>query len=111
VSDLLRTVLEPRRQRILQLVWEEELSAGEIHRRIGEVTFGAISQHLKVLVEVGAVEVRKDGRQRLYLARRAALGPFRKSLEQMWNASLERLQKVAEAEEQARGPRPPSRKR
>lgn len=93
---MLQALAEPRRQEILRLVWEHERAAGEIHRAIGAVTFGAVSQHLKVLADAGLVAVRRDGRHRYYRARRAALGPFKKFLEQMWADKLGELAALAE---------------
>jgi DNA-binding transcriptional ArsR family regulator len=98
--DLLKALAEPRRQRILQLVLARELCAGEIHRGVGEVSFGAISQHLKVLEQAGVVAVRRDGKRRLYRARRAALRPFLRHLEKMWAAALADLKTLAEQEEE-----------
>ena len=95
----LHAVAEPRRRDILRLVWERERAAGEIHRAIGEVTFGAVSQHLRVLADAGLVDVRKDGRHRYYRARRAALGPLRRALEQMWSSALDDLSRLAEKED------------
>jgi regulatory ArsR family protein len=46
-----------------------------------DVTFGAVSQHLRVLEDAGLVSVRRDGRRRLYQARREQLGPLRAMLE------------------------------
>ena len=96
---MLQALAEPRRQEILRLVWEHERAAGDIHRAIGTVTFGAVSQHLKVLAAAGLVAVRRDGRHRYYKARRAALGPFKKFLEQMWADKLGELAALAEGEE------------
>jgi DNA-binding transcriptional ArsR family regulator len=89
---------EPRRQEILRLVWDEERPAGEIASRL-PVTFGAVSQHLRVLREAGLVSVRAEGRRRFYRARRKALGPLARALEAMWKSSLSRLKDVAEEEE------------
>ena len=89
---------EPRRQAILQLVWDDELAAGEIAGRF-DVTFGAISQHLRVLESAGFVRVRRQGRHRLYRAERAALEPWRPFLEQLWRGHLDELARLAEAEE------------
>jgi DNA-binding transcriptional ArsR family regulator len=100
--DLLQAVAEPRRQAILQLVWRGEREAGEIHRAIGGVTFGAVSQHLRVLREAGAVRMRKDGRRRLYRADHATLRPLRTYLEKMWARSLGDLKALAENEERKR---------
>lgn len=85
MKRLLAAVAEPRRQRILQLVWDEELSAGDIHSHF-RITFGAVSQHLKVLREAGAVSVTKRGRQRFYRANKPALGPLAQHLESLWES-------------------------
>jgi DNA-binding transcriptional ArsR family regulator len=100
--DLLRAVAEPRRQAILRLVWRGEREAGQIHRAVGDVTFGAVSQHLRVLREAGAVRMRKDGRRRLYRADHTTLRPLRTYLEKMWAQSLGDLQALAEDEERKR---------
>lgn len=95
----------PRRREILRLVWEDERSAGAIHRALPDVTFGAVSQHLRVLRDAGLVSCRADGRLRLYRARRRALGPFKNALEAQWAGALDRLKVLAELEEARRGPR------
>ena len=98
--DLFVALAEPRRQAIVQLVLERgELAAGDIHRAIGAITFGAVSQHLRVLEQAGALSVRRDGRRRLYRARRAVLRPVRGYLERLWTSKLELLRQLAEAEE------------
>jgi DNA-binding transcriptional ArsR family regulator len=96
----LRAVSEPRRQQILRLVWDQERPAGDIAASF-EVTFGAVSQHLRVLHEAGLVSVRRDGRRRLYQARREQLGPLRAVLEDLWRDRLAELRVLAEAEERA----------
>jgi DNA-binding transcriptional ArsR family regulator len=97
----LALVAQPTRQSILRLVWGRERSAGDIAARV-DVTFGAVSQHLRLLTEAGLVERRKRGRSRLYRARREALGPLAAMLEAMWSARLGRLKVMAEeAERQA----------
>jgi DNA-binding transcriptional ArsR family regulator len=101
-AAVLHAIAEPRRREILRLVWQHERAAGEIHRAIGDVTFGAVSQHLRVLATAGLVEARRDGRHRYYRARRAALGPLRRWLEQMWTQALDDLAALAEAEQGAR---------
>jgi len=105
VSSPLALLATPRRAEILRLVWREERSAGEIHRALDDVTFGAVSQHLGRLAEAGWVEVRAEGRRRLYRARRAALGPLAAALEAMWDDALYRLKLAAELEAGRRGPR------
>ena len=52
-----------------------------------------------MLRDAGLVSVRRDGRRRLYLARREHLGPLRVVLEDLWRSRLEELKALAEAEE------------
>lgn len=107
----LAALAHPRRREILRLVWRQELAAGEIHRAMDDVTFGAVSQHLRALAEAGLVGVRPDGRRRLYLARPETVGPLAATLEAMWDDALYRLKLHAELEESRRGPRPRSNRR
>jgi hypothetical protein len=51
--------------------------------------------------EAGLVSVRRDGRRRLYRARREQLGPLGAVLEDLWRSSLEDLKTLAEAEERS----------
>ena len=96
----------PRRREILRLVWSVERAAGEIHRALGDVSFGAVSQQLARLTAAGLVTVRSEGRRRLYRARREELGPVAKALETMWDDALYRLKLRAELGEGRRGPKP-----
>jgi DNA-binding transcriptional ArsR family regulator len=95
--DALQVVAEPRRREILRVVWDRELSAGEIAGRF-DVSFPAVSQHLGVLRAAGFVSVRQAGKQRYYRADRKALGPLRPALEKMWSDSLDRLVSLIEEE-------------
>ena len=99
--NALAVLAEPRRQQILRLVWEDELSAGEIAANT-DVTFGAVSQHLRVLRESGVVSMTKRGRHRFYRANRSALGPLAQHLESMWLDRLQTLKELAEAEERSK---------
>lgn len=94
--NALQALGEPRRQQILKLVWRRERSAGEIHRMVGGITFGAVSQHLRVLSDAGLVRGRRAGRMRFYEAARETMGPLREVLEAMWDDKLARLKQLAE---------------
>lgn len=107
----LAALASPRRQEILRLTWDRELTAGAIHAAMPDVTFGAVSLQLRVLVEAGLLESRAEHRYRYYRARPLALGPVRTALEQMWSGALWRLKLEAELEQARRGPRPRNRKR
>ena len=98
--DAVRVVAEPRRREILRLVWDEERSAGEIADRF-DVTFGAVSQHLRVLRDAGLVTLRQDGKKRFYRADREALGPLAAYLQSMWADRLDTLAELSEAAERA----------
>ena len=101
----LAAVASPRRQEILRLVWHTERSAGEIRNAMPDVTFGAVSQHLRALFDAGLLDCRCDHRHRYYRARREALGPLAQALEEMWHSALWRLKLQAELEASRRGPR------
>src|ERR1051326_6379397 len=105
-AAVLAAVASPRRREILRLVWREERSAGDIHRAMPDVTFGAVSLQLRALVEAGLLESRAESRNRYYRANREALGPAGQILERMWGDALWHLKLAAELEETRRGPRP-----
>jgi DNA-binding transcriptional ArsR family regulator len=105
-SSLFAAVASPRRREILRLVWRDELAAGQIHAAMPDVSFAAVSLHLRRLAEAGLVDVRPQGRQRVYRARRQACSPVAKALERMWDDALWRLKLQAELEQSRRGPRP-----
>jgi DNA-binding transcriptional ArsR family regulator len=109
-TALLEAVSSPRRREILRLVWREERSAGDIHRAMPDVTFGAISLQLKALEKAGLVDVRPDHKHRFYKAKRQAFGPLAKTLEAMWDDALWRLKLLSELEASRRGPLPASKK-
>lgn len=102
---MLDAIASPRRREILRLVWNEEQTAGAIHRAMPDVTFGAISLQLRLLVESDLVEARAQQRNRFYRARREALGSAAAILEQMWDDALWKLKLAAELEESRRGPK------
>lgn len=98
----LQVVAAPRRLRILELVWERELSAGEIAAQF-DVSWPAISQHIAILRTAGFLTERREGTSRRYAANQAALGPLRAVVEAHWRAGLQRVKELAEAEERHRG--------
>src|ERR1700683_5128220 len=105
-SAVLDAIASPRRREILRLVWDREQSAGAIHRAMPDVTFGAVSLHLRSLVEAGLLDARAEQRNRFYRARREALGPVAEILERMWDDTLWKLKLAAELQETRRGPKP-----
>ena len=97
----LKAIAEPRRRQILRLVWDAELSAGEIASHF-EITWPAVSQHLAVLKEAGLVNERRNGTKRLYQARPEGLADLKAFLEEFWGDRLEALKREAEREERSK---------
>jgi DNA-binding transcriptional ArsR family regulator len=94
----LKAIAEPTRRRILTLVRDGELTAGEIASHF-EVTRPAVSQHLTVLKEAGLVHERRNGTRRLYSVRRDGFEEVKAFLEAFWDDRLSALKREAEQEE------------
>jgi len=102
MDAVLRAMSEPRRREILGAIAVEELAAGEIHRRIRDISFGAVSQHLHVLQEADLVSVRREGRYRLYRTKSETIRALRDWLDEMWGDALDDLRRLAEEDERAK---------
>jgi DNA-binding transcriptional ArsR family regulator len=112
-SDAFNAIAEPRRRQIIDLLAAGEHPVNDLVLLLG-VPQPQVSKHLRILREVGAVEVRDDGRRRVYRLNGHALKPIHdwvKSYERTWSdrfaaldAVLDEL-KQEEAEEHDRGDR------
>jgi DNA-binding transcriptional ArsR family regulator len=97
-ADAFNAVAEPRRREILDLLAGGERPVNDLVRALG-LAQPQVSKHLRVLREVGAVDVREDGRQRLYSLNGRALKPIHdwvKAYEQSWTERFDRLDVVLE---------------
>lgn len=74
-TDAFNAVAEPRRRRILDVLAGGELSVNDLVARLG-LAQPLVSKHLRVLREVGLVEVRDEGRQRMYRLNGGPLKPI-----------------------------------
>src|SRR5919107_6247225 len=74
-TDAFNAVAEPRRRQIVDLLATGERSVGDLVRALG-LGQPQVSKHLRVLREVDLVNVRDEGRQRLYRLNGAALKPI-----------------------------------
>jgi DNA-binding transcriptional ArsR family regulator len=99
---MLDAVASPRRRAILRLVWDRELSAGDIAAQFTDISWPAVSQNLRVLCGAGLLSQRKSGHFRLYQANRDAVGPLEPFLRAMWAADLDRLRDIVEHDQRAR---------
>jgi DNA-binding transcriptional ArsR family regulator len=91
-------VAEPRRRQILDALAGGELPVNDLVRLLG-LAQPQVSKHLRVLREVGAVDVRDEGRQRLYRTNGHALKPIHdwvKSYERSWAERFDQLDAVLE---------------
>lgn len=89
---------EPRRREIVDALAEGELPVNDLVQRLG-VPQPQVSKHLRVLREVGVVDVRDHGRQRLYRLNGPALKPIHdwvSTYERLWTDRFDALDVVLE---------------
>ena len=105
-ADAFNAVAEPRRRQILDLLAAGELAVNDLVAAL-DVAQPVVSKHLRVLREVGLVDVRDAGRQRLYRLNGQQLQPIYdwvKTYEQSWSSRFERLDAVlADLKEKEQG--------
>jgi DNA-binding transcriptional ArsR family regulator len=104
-TDAFNAVAEPRRRQILDVLAGGERSVNELVRLLG-LSQPLVSKHLQVLREVGAVEVRDEGRRRLYRFDGRALKPIHdwvKGYERSWSERFDRVNGVLEELKEEQG--------
>ena len=92
-ADAFNAVAEPQRRALLGLLARGEQPVNGLVSALG-VNQPQVSKHLRVLRQVGLVNVRGEGQQRLYSLNAGGLKPIHdwtKSFEQFWNQSFDRL--------------------
>jgi DNA-binding transcriptional ArsR family regulator len=97
-SDAFNAVAEPRRRKILNYLALQERPVGEIVDLLG-LEQPSVSKHLRVLLEVGLVNVRRDGRRMLYRVNAEAIRPLHEwtgTFERFWRHQLSRVKERAE---------------
>lgn len=91
--DVYQAIADRNRRQLLELLLSRERSVQELMPHF-DVTIGAVSQHLQVLLASGLVERRKEGRFRIYRANPKALREVHHWTEQyrmFWEDRLDRL--------------------
>lgn len=96
--DAAAAIADPIRRRMLELVRDDELPAGELAAQF-PVSRPAVSRHLRVLRETGLVTERRVGKQRLYRANLEPLAELRGWLDDYWAGRLRSLRTLAEKED------------
>jgi DNA-binding transcriptional ArsR family regulator len=97
-ADAFNAVAEPRRREILDVLAGGERPVNDLVGLLG-LAQPQVSKHLRVLREVGAVDVRDEGRRRLYRLNGRALKPIHdwvKSYERSWTERFDELDVVLE---------------
>ena len=97
-ADAFNAVAEPRRREILDVLAGGERPVNDLVGLLG-LAQPQVSKHLRVLREVGAVDVRDEGRHRFYRLNGHALRPIHdwvKAYERSWSERFEQLDDVLE---------------
>ena len=97
-SDAFNAVAEPRRREILNYLALQERPVGDIVTSLG-FEQPSVSKHLRVLLEVGLVNVRRDGRHMFYRTNAEAIRPLHEwtaTFERYWRHQLSRVKERAE---------------
>jgi DNA-binding transcriptional ArsR family regulator len=95
-ADAFNAVAEPRRREILDLLRAGERSVNDLVALL-DIAQPQVSKHLRVLREVGLVDVRDAGRQRLYRLNGTPLEPIHdwvRRYERSWSRRFDRLDEV-----------------
>lgn len=97
----LRAIADPTRRQILELATEREYTAGEIAERF-DMTRPGVSQHIRVLMDVGLLSLRREATRHYYRANKQGLMLLRKQLDSFWKQGLADLKHIAERDEKRR---------
>jgi DNA-binding transcriptional ArsR family regulator len=97
-SDTFNAIAEPRRRDILDYLAPRERPVGDIVMAL-RLAQPSVSKHLRVLREVGLVDVRRDGRRVLYRTNAEEIRPLHEwtsRFERYWRNQLTRVKDRAE---------------
>jgi DNA-binding transcriptional ArsR family regulator len=97
-SDPFNAVAEPRRRDILDYLTSRERAVGDIAAALS-LAQPSVSKHLKVLRDVGLVDLRRDGKQVFYRTNLEAIRPLHEwtsRFDRLWRSQLTRVKERAE---------------
>ena len=97
-SDSFNAVAEPRRRQILSFLALQERPVGDIVAALG-MEQPSVSKHLRVLLDVGLVNVRREGRRMMYRVNAEAIRPLHEwtsTFERFWRHQLNSVKERAE---------------
>lgn len=97
-SDAFNAIAEPRRRQILELLAGDERSVSEIADAL-DLGQPSVSKHLQVLLNVGLVDLRRDGRRAMYRTNAETVRTIHDwsgSFAKHWRGQLRRIKAHAE---------------
>lgn len=98
VDRLLHALANPVRRELLEILFAQPMSAGELSERF-DLSRPAVAEHLKVLRDAGLVADQPHGRHRIYRLSAeplAELGDWLHPFEKFWRGRLAKLAEIAE---------------
>jgi DNA-binding transcriptional ArsR family regulator len=103
-SDPFNAIAEPRRREILNYLAVRERPVGDIVAEL-DLAQPSVSKHLRVLRDVGLVDIRRDGRQIFYRTNAEGIKPVHEwasRFERYWRKQLTGIKERAERAERER---------
>lgn len=97
--DVFEAVAEPNRRALLDVLAGGERTAGELVATLPDLTQPTVSRHLRVLREVGLVEVRPQAQRRIYALRAdglVAIDDWIERYRRYWTGHLDALERHLE---------------
>lgn len=94
--DVFEAVAEPNRRVLLDTLAAGDRTAGELVAALPDLTQPSVSRHLRILREVGLVEVRPDAQRRIYALRAdglVAIDSWIEQYRQFWTGHLDALER------------------
>lgn len=94
--DVFEAIAEPSRRVLLDTLATGDRTAGELVAALPELTQPSVSRHLRILREVGLVEVRPDAQRRIYALRAdglIAIDSWINGYRQFWTDHLDALER------------------
>ncbi|PND56978.1 transcriptional regulator [Mycobacterium sp. ENV421] len=102
--DVFEAVAEPNRRVLLDTLAAGDRTAGELVAALPDLTQPSVSRHLRILREVGLVEVRPDAQRRIYALRAdglVAIDSWIEQYRQFWSGHLDALERHLDKTEES----------
>lgn len=94
-SDQIAALSDATRRQIFEFLGRQASAVGDLAEKL-PVTRPAVSQHLRVLQDVGLVQHRKSGTRHVYYIDPAGVAKLRAYLDRMWERALLEFKTAAE---------------